>query len=113
MKGKLGENKLDEAKFTIKERLVFMFGIPFILFIIHLLPSNIQNQYSILARNNVSIFTLFLSNYTHTELSPLWGNILTYVLVMFLILKLETSKRRFNLMMAVLPRGLGSLMISV
>lgn len=84
-----------------KEKIFLLLAIPLMLFLIYLIPSSIKDAYFILSKNNASIISMFLFNYTHSDFWHLAANLGAYLIVIFLIMKFETSKHEFYKAMAV------------
>ncbi len=84
------------------EKIFLFLGIPLILFLIYFIPSNIKDAYFVLNKNNVSILSMFLSNYTHTDFWHLVANVSAYLIVIYLILKFEPNKASFYKAMSFL-----------
>lgn len=69
-------------------QMILFLGIPLLLLGIFFLPEAIQSNF-ILNMDSPSILSIFLSNYVHFGWNHLLGNILTYLIAMFLIFKYE------------------------
>jgi hypothetical protein len=94
------DDKSDASKiiksWTIKQYLLFFVIIPLMLVLIYLLPQSLKDSYFIMNVKSPSISSIFLSNYTHSDLFiHLLPNILIYLLVIFLIFNIETKKKTF------------------
>jgi hypothetical protein len=74
----------------------YLILIPEILAGIPLLPIGILNRFFILDIHNPTIEQMYLSNFNTSNLSFLILNISVYLFVLFLILLLETNRRRFS-----------------
>lgn len=79
-----------------KQYLLFFIIIPLILALIYLLPQGIKDSYFIMNVKDPSITSIFLSNYTHSDLfNHLLPNVIIYLLTIFLIFNIETRKEVF------------------
>lgn len=78
-----------------REKILFFIVIPMILVLIYLLPTNIKDTYFILNKQMPFILNAFLSNYTHSDFWHLIANMGSYIIVIYLLLKFETSKANF------------------
>ncbi|MEL4304832.1 rhomboid family intramembrane serine protease [Methanococcoides sp. LMO-2] len=74
--------------------LLFLF-IPSLLLILFILPDYLKFDHFILFPLDPKIETLFLSNYVHSSYSHLMGNMIFYLVIMFLIINFETNRRFF------------------
>ena len=72
----------------------FFLFIPALLTLMYLLPLNLKNDL-ILHTSNPNILSIFFSNYMHSNLTHIFENLLSYLLVMFILFNLETNKKRF------------------
>ena len=81
---------------------VFFILIPLIQIFIYLIPQGIKNSYFILFPSNPNFFSIFLSNYTHSEFNHILSNLVGYLIIMFLLFNLETNKKRFYLVSVLL-----------
>ena len=77
-----------------KDYFIFLILIPAVLLLTYLLPENIQN-YLTLHVSAPSLFSIFFSNYVHVDLLHFLGNLLSYLIVIFLLFNLETNKNIF------------------
>jgi len=84
------------------EKIFWFLGIPLILVLIYILPTSLKETYFILNKQAPSILSLFLSNYTHSELWHLATNLSSYLIVIYLIMQFETNKSCFYKTMAFL-----------
>jgi len=75
--------------------LFFFIFIPAFLSFMYLLPVNIKN-YFILDTSNPTIFSIFLSNYEHVKFLHFFGNLLFYLIVIFLLFNIEINKKIFR-----------------
>lgn len=75
--------------------MYFLF-IPIVLILLYSLPHNIQD-YLILKPADPTIISIFLSNYTHSDLPHLVNNLGSYLIIMFLLFNIEINKRFFYL----------------
>ncbi|WP_440952257.1 hypothetical protein [Methanococcoides sp. FTZ1] len=74
--------------------LLFLF-IPSLLLMLFILPDYLKFDHLILFPSDPKIETLFLSNYVHSSYSHLMGNVISYLVIMFLIINFETDRRFF------------------
>jgi len=82
---------------------LFYLVIPSILWLFYAVPQGFKNNYLVLHPANVTLSSLLLSNYTHTNLiDHLLPNLLFYFLFTYLIFNLETRKRLFYITMGFL-----------
>lgn len=72
----------------------FFLFIPAVLVLMYLLPSNVKTEF-ILYTFNPNVLSIFFSNYVHSNLTHLFGNLILYLAVMFMLFNLETDKKRF------------------
>ncbi len=80
---------------AIIEKLLFFGLIPGILGAVYLIPQPIKDAHFILNRINFSLESLFLTNYVHSEFSHFLGNLVVYLIVIYLIMSLEKDKTKF------------------
>ncbi|MEM2250831.1 MAG: hypothetical protein QXU01_04475 [Candidatus Hadarchaeales archaeon] len=85
-----------------RELLVFLVFIPLLLFSIFILPLDLKEKYFILHSENPSIPSIFLANYTHSDLTHLSDNLVGYYFVMFPLFAITTGKEFFRKMMLFL-----------
>ncbi|MBS7633643.1 rhomboid family intramembrane serine protease [Candidatus Bathyarchaeota archaeon] len=83
------------GQWSKNEKIILFLGVPLVIFLIYLVPSNIKDAYFVLNKNNVSVLSMFLSNYTHTDFWHLAANVSVYLIVIYLIFKFETNKSSF------------------
>lgn len=72
------------------EYFIFFALIPLIIIFIYPFSKNFA-----LDLNSPNLINIFMSNYAHSSLEHLVGNLIPYFLVMFAIFNFETSKKRF------------------
>jgi hypothetical protein len=84
----------DSVEWKNREYALFFGIIPLVLFLFFGLPENLQNQI-ILKPLEPTIISAFFSNYLHTNIEHLAGNLSFYLIVMLLLFNLETDKKRF------------------
>jgi len=89
-------------RWSIHELLLFFVIVPFLMVVIYFLPVSLKQSYFILYSDNANIYSLFLSNFTHSEPLHIIGNMIVYLVVMFLLFNIETDKRIFRVMMALI-----------
>ncbi len=99
-----------------KDYFFFYFLIPILLTFTYLLPENIK-QDIILNLSNPTIISMFFSNYVHLELTHFLGNLISYLIVIFLLFNLETNRILFYrsslLIFIILPFVSSFLVISI
>lgn len=75
-----------------KDIIVYFVIIPLILILFYILPSHIK-QLFVLDRSNPNPFSLYFSSFVHLDFNHFISNLLTYFLLIFSILYLETNKK--------------------
>ena len=88
-------------RWTSYELILFLFLIPLLIIVIYFLPDTVKQSYFILYPSNPNISSIFLSNYTHSEVMHIISNLVAYVVIMFLLFNLERDKRIFGIMTAL------------
>ena len=91
--------------------VLFFILIPSILILVYLLPIK---QYFILNPSSPTPISIFFSNYTHSEFSHLINNLISYLIVIFLLFNIEINKKMFlkvSLLNFLLVPALSSLFI--
>lgn len=83
-------------KWSAKEWLFFFLIVPLILIIIYLLPQSTKDMF-ILKTQHPTLISIFFSNYTHSTFDHIGGNLVLYLMVMFLISNINTNKKIFHL----------------
>ena len=78
----------------LRDYVLFFLIISSILISIFLIPQNIKSSF-ILYTETPSVLSIFLSNFTHTDVNHLKANIVTYYFIAFLIFNVETKKNIF------------------
>jgi hypothetical protein len=98
---------LFSADWKKSDGLFYFVFVPTLLIFIFSLPDSLKEAYFILYPSRITLYSLFLSNYVHSNLSHFSGNLITYLALCFLIFNFETNKSRFYaysiLMFLVLP----------
>ncbi|WMW23977.1 hypothetical protein RE474_07660 [Methanolobus sediminis] len=84
------------AEWKISDWVFYFLLVPALLIIIFELPAGIKEAYFILTPPDITAHSLFLSNYTHSNLSHFTGNLVSYLATCFLIFNFETNKRSFR-----------------
>ena len=79
----------------IQEWLTFFFYVPLSLFLLYLLPSSIKDTF-ILKPSSPTLISIFASNFIHSTLNHLIGNLFFYFWAVFLIFNLEFNKKDFT-----------------
>ncbi|MFP4655482.1 MAG: rhomboid family intramembrane serine protease [Methanohalobium sp.] len=79
-----------------KTFLTFFAIIPTILILIYLLPEPIKTAYFSLDPKNLFIPSIYLSAFVHFDLGHLLGNLIPYLIIMFLILNFTTDRKQFK-----------------
>jgi len=94
------------VEWTSRDYALFFGLIPLALILFFVLPADLQNQI-ILKPLEPTLLSAFFSNYLHTNLEHLVGNLFSYLTVMLLLFNLETDKKRFYftalVMLTILP----------
>jgi len=80
---------------SVAEKIFLFIGVPSLLLLAYSVPSDIKDAYFILHKDDVSITSMFLSNYTHSDFGHLAGNLLGYLIATYLIVKFEKSRANF------------------
>lgn len=75
--------------------LFYFLFVPALLTYIYFLPDSVKETYFILIPSKITPYSLFLSNYVHSNLPHFSANLVSYLAVCFLIFNFETNKRRF------------------
>ncbi|WP_407354993.1 hypothetical protein [Methanolobus sp. WCC5] len=83
------------AKWKISDWLFYFILVPAVLIISFKLPASVKEAYFILTPYEITTYTLFLSNYVHSNPHHFYGNLSSYLVVCFLIFNFETNRRRF------------------
>ncbi|MBP1907857.1 hypothetical protein [Methanolobus bombayensis] len=86
---------LFDANWETKDWVYYFLLVPALLMITFVLPAGIKEEYFILNPSEITAYSLFLSNYTHSSLPHFMGNLASYLAACFLIFNFETSKRSF------------------
>lgn len=98
---------LFSAKWKKSDWLFYFVFVPVVLVFIFYLPASLKDTYFILYPSKITMYSLFLSNYVHNDLTHFSGNLVSYLALCFLIFNFETNKRNFYvysiLMFLVLP----------
>lgn len=84
------------AKWETRDWVFYFLLVPALLIIIFELPAGIKEAYFVLVPSDVTVYSLFLSNYTHSNLPHFVGNLVSYLATCFLIFNFETNKRSFR-----------------
>jgi hypothetical protein len=84
------------AEWKISDWVFYFLLVPALLIIIFELPAGIKEAYFILTPPDITAYSLFLSNYTHSSLPHFMGNLVSYLATCFLIFNFETNKRSFR-----------------
>lgn len=84
-------------KFNFGLFILFVFGVPFVLMAIYLLPLDVKVNYFILELRNPTLAQVFLSNYTHVKFYHVMSNIAMFIGCMFVIQMFESRRRTFLL----------------
>ncbi len=83
-------------RWSAKEWLFFFLIVPLILIIIYLLPQSTKDIF-ILKTQHPTLVSIFFSNYTHSTLDHIENNLVSYLMVMFLIFNINTNKKIFHI----------------
>lgn len=84
------------ANWKIWDWVFFFMVVPGLLLVIFELPVGIKETYFILNPSEITVYSFFLSNYTHSNLSHFTGNLISYLAACFLIFNFETNKSSFR-----------------
>lgn len=80
---------------------LFFYGfIPLVLLSIAQLPQGLKENYCILDISNPTLFTLYLSNFTHSEIIHISSNIAVYLIFMTIIFLFESRKENLKYLSA-------------
>jgi hypothetical protein len=85
------------AEWKISDWVFYFLLVPALLIAIFELPAGIKEAYFILTPSEITPYSFFLSNYTHSNLPHFIGNLISYLAVCFLIFNFETNKRSFHM----------------
>ena len=85
------------AHWKMSDWVFYFLLVPALLVIIFDLPAGIKDTYFILTPGEITAYSLFLSNYTHSSLPHFLGNLFSYLVACFLIFNFETNRRSFRL----------------
>lgn len=77
--------------------LIFYVLVPIVLIFVFMLPSTITDQF-FWNPQNPTLISAFMSHYSHANLEHLLGNVMIYLLIVFLIFNIEASKNTFRKM---------------
>jgi hypothetical protein len=77
--------------------LLFFVLVPIVLILIFLLPSTITDGF-FWNPQNPTLISAFMSHYSHANLEHLLGNLIVYLLIIFLIFNIEAKKGTFRKM---------------
>lgn len=75
--------------------IVYFLIVPIIITSIFFIPLIVKQKYFILSPSNVTIFTLFLSNYVHSNWQHFIGNLISYLILCWIIFNFEVDKNLF------------------
>nr|WP_321496776.1 hypothetical protein [uncultured Methanolobus sp.] len=84
------------AHWKISDCVFYFLLVPALLIIAFELPIGIKEAYFILTPSEVTAYSLFLSNYTHSSMPHFMGNLISYLVACFLIFNFETNKSSFR-----------------
>ena len=93
-------NKTNKIIWNFKDYLIFFLLIPLVNIIIFFLPITLKESL-MLNWNSPTILNIFISNYLHRDLPHLILNLICYLIIMFLIFNLETTKKRLYSMLII------------
>jgi len=71
---------------------IFLIGIPLFLTIVFF--SDLNDKF-VLYLNDPSLFTIYFSNFAHSNLNHFFDNTVAYIVIIFLILLLRTDRKEF------------------
>jgi hypothetical protein len=82
-------------QWKVVEGIAFFLLVPLLLIAVFLLPPGIRETYFTLHPKNPTLPTLLLYDFNHANENHIEGNLISYLLVMFLIFNFESNKSRF------------------
>lgn len=99
---KLARLNPDSSIWKLHDFVFFYVVIGAVITFLYLLPSDVKYDYFILQPSNPTLLSLFFSNYTHIAFPHFINNLMGYWAVIFLLFNLETEKKIFYTISALI-----------
>lgn len=82
------------VKWKFLDYLSFFLFIPIVISIIYILPNSIK-EFLIFHPSRITLLSIFFSNYVHSGFFHFMSNLVSYLLILFLLFNVETDRRFF------------------
>jgi len=93
----MSESIAHNKTWRLTDFIIFIIIVPLLLFSYFFLPPELREFFT-LNLSQPSLTSIFLSNFGHTDYSHYLDNICNYLLLLYLLFNIETSRRRFYLL---------------